>query len=157
MWKTSRLRLRRNLDQMKFFKMIYWVVPNQCIFGSLCQKIGPFHLWSRCLRKAGVAWLRWMSAMNKIFLLYFKFWSVYLAILDCETSIWRFPPGPKFEDEGRWMESGPLPRSLPSVISPSWGSQSQRKRKCTLLQLAAVSQTLRNGKVEVKSESENER
>ena len=26
---------------MKFFKMIYWVVPNQCIFGSLCQKIGP--------------------------------------------------------------------------------------------------------------------
>ena len=41
MWKTSGLRLRRNLDQMKFFKMIYWVVPNQCIFGSLCQKIGP--------------------------------------------------------------------------------------------------------------------
>ena len=41
MWKTSSLGLRRNLDQMKFFKMIYWVVPNQCIFGSLCQKIGP--------------------------------------------------------------------------------------------------------------------
>ena len=95
--------------------------------------------------------------MNTMFLVYFKFWSVYLAILDCKTSIWRFPPGPKFEDEGRWMESGPLPRSLPSVISPSWGSQSQRKRKCTLLPLATVSQTLRNEKVEIKSESENER
>ena len=83
---------------------------------------------------------------------------MYLAILDCETSIWRFPPGPKFEDEGRWMESGPLPRSLPSVISPSWGEPKSEKAKVhSPSLLAAVSQTLRNGKVEIKSESENER
>ena len=128
MWKTSGLRLRRNLDQIKFFKMIYWVAPNQCIFGSLCQKIGPISPLEQVFEEVRSNMAE-MDVNNTLFLLYFKFWSVYLALLDCETSIWRFPPGPKFEDEGRWMEGGPLPRSLPSVISPSWGEPKSEKAK----------------------------
>ena len=58
--------------------------------------------------------------------------------------------------EGGWRVVHYLDPSHLSYLQVG-GSQSQRKRKCTLLPLAAVSQTLRNGKVEIKSESENER